>query len=135
MQLYQHYGRVDDAYLLQDAGLRAEKEARELRLEELAQEGVVWPLRQVARAGGIYLGKRKMCEDCHKKSAHYGLQGNTKRRWCGPCAKRHGGVVYLGTRKMCEDLAAGQPVWHGDAIGRNTKGRRKRLTRRKGKRK
>ena len=87
------------------------------------------------RHGGIYLGKRKMCEDCHKKSAHYGLQGNTKRRWCGPCAKRHGGVVYLGTRKMCEDLAAGQPVWHGDAIGRNTKGRRKQLTRRKGKRK
>ena len=32
-------------------------------------------------------------------------------------------------------MAAGQPVRHGDAAGRNTKGRRKRLTRRKGKRK
>ena len=32
-------------------------------------------------------------------------------------------------------LDHGQPVRHGDAAGRNTKGRRKRLTRRKGKRK
>jgi len=32
-------------------------------------------------------------------------------------------------------MAAGQPVRHGDAIGRKKKGRRKQLTRRKGKRK
>ena len=31
------------------------------------------------------------------------------------------------------NVEAGQPVRHGDAAGRNTKGRRKRLTRRKGK--
>ena len=42
----------------------------------------------------------------------------------------------LGARLMrCAQIAAGQPVRHGDAAGRNTKGRRKRLTRRKGKRK
>ena len=49
----------------------------------------------------------------------------------------------LGARAMSDDehamrraqMAAGQPVRHGDAAGRNTKGRRKRLTRRKGKRK
>ena len=45
----------------------------------------------------------------------------------------------LGGRAMSDDeqtqMAAGQPVRHGDAIGRKKKGRRKRLTRRKGKRK
>ena len=44
----------------------------------------------------------RMCEDCGKKWANYGEQGNTKRKWCGTCAKKHGGVR-LGTRQMCED--------------------------------
>ena len=35
-----------------------------------------------------------------KKRAHFGLKGG-KRQWCGPCAKRHGGV-YLSKQPMCE---------------------------------
>ena len=44
----------------------------------------------------------------------------------------------LGAHAMSDDEQTQletQPVRHGDAAGRNTKGRRKRLTRRKGKRK
>ena len=37
-----------------------------------------------------------------EKWANYGLPDTTKRKWCGTCAKKHGGVL-LGTRKMCED--------------------------------
>ena len=42
------------------------------------------------------------CEDCNDKWASCGEEGGTKRQWCGPCAKRHGGVL-LGKQKMCED--------------------------------
>eukprot|EP01045_Picozoa_sp_COSAG04_P017993 COSAG04_NODE_1632_length_6108_cov_12.275087_4_plen_213_part_00 len=37
-----------------------------------------------------------------KKRANYGLPDTTQRKWCGTCAKRHGGVL-LGKQKMCED--------------------------------
>ena len=46
--------------------------------------------------------KLQLCEGCGKKSANYGLQADKKRRWCGPCAERHGGVL-LSKRQMCED--------------------------------
>ena len=36
--------------------------------------------------------KPKMCEDCRETGAMYGLPDIKQRRWCGPCAKKHGGV-------------------------------------------
>ena len=37
-----------------------------------------------------------------RKQAFFGTKGSGKPQWCGPCAKKHGGV-YLGKRQMCED--------------------------------
>ena len=33
-----------------------------------------------------------MCEGCHVKHAHFGVEGGTKRQWCATCAKTRGGV-------------------------------------------
>ena len=52
----------------------------------------------------------RMCKDCGKKWANYGEQGNTKRKWCGTCAKKHGGLC-LGKPKMCEDCELKQPSY------------------------
>ena len=42
------------------------------------------------RRGGFSKSK---CEDCQLTSKNYGLPGQGTRRWCGKCAKKHGGVL------------------------------------------
>ena len=42
-----------------------------------------------------------MCEDCGKKRANCGPPDTKERRWCGGCAKQHGGVYK--ERWKCED--------------------------------
>ena len=51
----------------------------------------------------------KMCEDCGKVHATYGMQDEKTKRWCGGCGKGHEGAMSLLLHKMCEDCSKVQP--------------------------
>eukprot|EP01049_Picozoa_sp_SAG25_P007956 SAG25_NODE_682_length_5948_cov_2.801334_3_plen_312_part_00 len=59
----------------------------------------------------------KMCEDCKRKKAHYGLEADGKRRWCGACGKQHR-AIRIGGRKMCEDCKRTQANYGLEADGK-----------------
>ena len=49
-----------------------------------------------------------MCETCKAKQAHYCLPGESTKRFCGPCGKKHG-AKYKGVLKMCETCNEKRP--------------------------
>jgi hypothetical protein len=73
--------------------------------------------------------KSTKCEDCKVKVATFGLieKKHEKARWCGVCAKKHGGVNIKS--KKCEDCSAktasfglpneGSRRWCGDCAGKH----------------
>eukprot|EP01052_Picozoa_sp_SAG31_P022620 SAG31_NODE_1808_length_7230_cov_32.785835_3_plen_383_part_00 len=51
--------------------------------------------------------KGSLCEDCGEKSKNYGTVQEWKRRWCGGCAKKHGGVLLRSGSPSSADAAEG----------------------------
>ena len=61
---------------------------------------------------------RKMCEDCGKKHANYGLKGlGSKRRWCGTCAKEQVGETVPIGKNMCETCGKKHPHFGLKGLG------------------
>jgi hypothetical protein len=55
------------------------------------------------------LNYRKNCEDCGETRPSFGTGDKPRMRWCGTCAKKHGGAVYKLQDKMCEDCGKTRP--------------------------
>ena len=53
----------------------------------------------------------KLCEDCGRKHKNYGIPGQEKR-WCGGCAKKHGGVIHCGVEYISQMPASRQAQEH-----------------------
>ena len=67
---------------------------------------------------------RKQCEDCGLKVPNFGLESERKVRWCGPCAKAHGGVNY---RASTANSTTARTAQRKRAVGRaSTAGATKR---------
>ena len=67
------------------------------------------PRKRGTAAGGAAPPSRPPCEDCKRKDPSFGLEGETRRRWCQSCAKGHEDAVLLKKRRPCEDCQLTDP--------------------------